>query len=156
MCSVRIRQLSPARGPPVPRGDDDRGGYERIERDALRPASDTSGAAAAAGARTTAALYAVALVHATAVLDHGTGAFACVPTLILVLIHVIRPTAGFDRAIGGLGVGLHRQLERNMQRVPCRPLLPQSYNACFGAFTRTSPPESPIANEHAPRIYSNV
>lgn len=137
MYSVRIRQSSPARGPPVPRGDDDRGGYARAEFDALRPASDTSGAAAAAGAATAGALYAMALVHAAAVLYHGTAAFVIVP------VAPISPTPGFHFAIAALVFGPG-------------PLLPQSHLAHVCAHTRTSPRLPSIRNEHHPRLHSNV
>lgn len=90
MCSVRIRQSSPARGPPVPRGDDDRSGYTRAELDALRPASDTSGAAAAAGTIATVALYPVALVHTTAAHCHGSALLACTPVPAIAAIIVRR------------------------------------------------------------------
>lgn len=66
MSSVRIRQSSPARGPPVPRGDDDRGGYARAELHTLRPGSDTAGAEAAAGETAAVAFGAVSLVHSPA------------------------------------------------------------------------------------------
>lgn len=100
MYSVRIRQSSPARGPPVPRGDDDRGGYARAELHALRPASDTSGATATAGAAATGACYTVALVHATAMLYHGPPAFVCVS------VTPILPNAGFDPTIAAIGVSV--------------------------------------------------
>lgn len=115
MCSVRIRQSSPARGPPVPRGDDDRGGHARAELDALRPASDTSGATATAGAVATAALRSVALVHASPVHYHGTAAFTCTP------VAPIPSTAGFSPAIATLADGL---VERSVQCVHCGPPLP--------------------------------
>lgn len=142
MCSVRIRQSSPARGPSVPRGDDDRGGDARAELDALRPASDSSGAEAAARAAATAACYAVALIHATAVLYHGPAAFN-------VPVTPTRPTARFDVAIAALVVGPGR-LAGYLQQQPYGLLMPQSHIAHLCAHTRTSPRSTPIGNEHAP------
>lgn len=149
MCSVRIRQSSPARGPPVPRGDDDRGGYARAELDALRPASDTSGAEAAAGAAAPIVYCAVAVVLTTAVPYHGTATF------VWLLVTPILPSAEFDPGIAALVIGLGH-FARILQRVPYEPVQQQAHIAHFSAYSRTSPLTPTIGNEHTPRIDSNV